>query len=197
MAFSKVTKPINIDENFWELNPWLKIHPPYSKLYKKLGNKLSSKYMIAIFLMCEPDEEANPFFRMDEDYRKNVINEEYVKIDWSDELVQECLDSYPFDCMDSVERAFKEEKEQLKLRARFIKETPITLDRTEVEIDPTSGKKYAVNIKGTATQLETMRKNTDSIYKQYEKIEDKFIKGKTSATVRGGRKLTKAEKKEL
>lgn len=197
MAFAKLNKPVSPEDDFWELNPWLKIHPPYNKLLKEYSEELSSKYMIAIFLICEPDEEANPFFRMDEDYRKKVVKEQYVDIDWDNPLIKECLDSYPFDCMDSVERAFKEEKEQLKLRARFIKETPITLDRTEVETDHQSGKKYAVNIKGTATQLEQMRKNTDSIYKQYEKIEDKFIKGKSSATARGGRKLTKAEKKEI
>jgi len=196
MAFAKLTKPVSPDDDFWELNPWLKIYPPYSKLYKNYDYTLSSKYMIAIFLMCEPDEEANSFFRMDEDHKKEVIKQEYVDIDWEDSLVKECVESYPFDCMDSVERAYKEEKEQLKARARFIKETPITLDRTEVETDD-RGKKYAINIKGTATQLEQMRKNTDNIYKQYEKIEDKFIKGKTSATARGGRKLTKAEKKEL
>ena len=112
-------------------------------------------------------------------------------------MVKECLESYPFDCMDSIERAFKEEKEQLKQRARFLKDTAITLDRTEVETDASTGKKYAINIKGTASQLEQMRKNTDSIYKQYEKIEDKFIKGKSSATARGGRRLTKSEKREL
>jgi len=196
MAFAKLNKPINPDDDFWELNPWLKIHPPYNKLYKEYSQELSSKYMIAIFLMCEPDEEANPFFRMDEEYRRNVIKEQYVDIDWDDELVKECLESYPFDCMDTVERAFKEEKEQLKLRARFIKDTPITLDHTIVDQDD-KGKKYAVNVKGTATQLETIRKNTEAIYKQYEKIEDKFIKGKTSATARGGRRLTKSEKKEL
>lgn len=197
MAFAKINKPVNPDDNFWELNPWLKIHPPYSKLLAEYGNELSSKYMLAIFLMCDPDEEMNPFFRMDEEYRKSVIENEYVEIDWNDTLIKECLESYPFDCMDSIERAFKEEKEQLKQRARFLKDTAITLDRTEVETDASTGKKYAINIKGTASQLEQMRKNTDSIYKQYEKIEDKFIKGKSSATARGGRRLTKSEKREL
>lgn len=194
MALAKVSTPISPDDNFWELNPFLKIIPPYSKLYKEYGEELSSKYMLAVFLMSDPDEDANPFFRMDENYRKTIIKEEYVDIDWDDSLIIECLESYPFDCMDSVQRAFKEEKEQLKIRARFIKDTPITLDRTEVELDG-NGKKYAINIKGTVAQLETLRKNTENVYKQYENVENKFIKGKQSATARGGRKLTNSEKK--
>lgn len=194
MALAKVSTPISPDDNFWELNPFLKIIPPYSTLYKEYGEEVSSKYMLAVFLMSDPDEDANPFFRMDENYRKTIIKEEYVDIDWDDPLIVECLESYPFDCMDSVQRAFKEEKEQLKIRARFIKDTPITLDRTEVDVD-TNGKKYAINIKGTVAQLETLRKNTENVYKQYENVENKFIKGKQSATARGGRKLTNSEKK--
>lgn len=196
MAFSKVSKPINADENFWELNPWLKIHPPYSRLLKKHGEELSSRYMIAIFLMCDPDEEANPFFRMDEEYRKKTIAANYIKIDWEDKLIAECLESYPFDCMDSVERSFKEEKEKLKERAKFMKSMSYKLDLPESTDDEFDKEVFAAQLK-VIDLMEKMAKNTDAIYKQYEKVEDKFIKGKTSAVVRGGRRLTRAEKREV
>lgn len=195
MAFSKLSKPPSPDENFWELNPWLKIYPPYSKLYKVYGDELSSKYMIAIFLMCDPDEEANPFFRMEEEYRKKIIKESYVDIPWDDDIVEECLDSYPFDCMDSLERSFKEEKEKLKERAKFIKSMSYTLDIPDnpEELDKDM---IATQIK-VIDMMEKMSKNTDAIYKQYERVEEKFIQGKTSAVVRGGRRLTRAEKREV
>lgn len=195
MSLAKVNKPINPDDDFWELNPWLKIHPPYSKLFKKLGAKESSKVMIAVFLMCDPDEEMNPFFRMDEMTKRQVIEEEYVKVDWDDSIVTECLDSYPFDCLTSVERIFREEKEKLKERAKFIKATQYKLDLpdTPEELD----KDLVTTQIRIIDLLEKMAKNTESIYAQYEKVEEKFIQGKSSAIAKGGRRLSRAEKREV
>jgi len=42
-----------------------------------------------------------------------------------------------------------------------------------------------------------MAKNTESIYAQYEKVEEKFIQGKTSAVGKAGRRLSRAEKREV
>lgn len=195
MSFAKVNKPINPDDDFWELNPWLKIHPPYSKLFKKLGAEESSKVMIAVFLMCDPDEEMNPFFRMDEMTKRQVIEEQYCKVDWDDPLVMECLDSYPFDCLTSVERIFQEEKEKLKERAKFIKATQYKLDLPdnpeELDKDLVTTQIRIIDL------LEKMAKNTESIYAQYEKVEEKFIQGKSSAIAKGGRRLSRAEKREV
>lgn len=195
MSFAKVNKPINPDDDFWELNPWLKIHPPYSKLLKKLGAKGSSKVMIAVFLMCDPDEEMNPFFRMEEEVKRQVIEEQYCKVGWDDPLVMECLDSYPFDCLTSVERIFREEKEKLKDRAKFIKATQYKLDLPD---DPKELDKDLVTTQIRIIDLlEKMAKNTESIYAQYEKVEEKFIHGKSSAVAKGGRRLSRAEKREV
>ena len=195
MSFAKVNKPVNPDDDFWELNPWLKIHPPYSKLYKELGAKESSKVMIAVFLMCDPDEEMNPFFRMDEMTKRQVIEEEYVKVDWDDPIITECLDSYPFDCLTSVERIFREEKEKLKERAKFIKATQYKLD---IPDNPEDLDKDLVTTQIRIIDLlEKMAKNTESVYAQYEKVEEKFIQGKSSAIAKGGRRLSRAEKREV
>jgi hypothetical protein len=197
MALAKLRKPVSPDIDFWESNPWLKIMPPYSELYEKYGHEKSSRLMIAVFLMSDPDEDINPFFRMADEQKKEAIQAVYVKdIDWSCPILNKAIDSWPFDCMDSIERAFKEEKETLKARAIFLRDTPISLDETQIEYDE-RGKKYAVNVKGTLSQLEAARKNTLSIYKQYDQVEKAFIANKTSAVARGGRKLTRAERGDL
>jgi hypothetical protein len=197
MAFAKVSTPISPEDDFWAKNPWLKIYPPYNNLLEEYGYDKSNKLMIAVFLMSDPDEDINPFFRMSEEQKKEVIKSTYVKdVDWSCPILKECLESWPFDCMDSIQRAFKEEKETLKARAVFLRDTPISLDETLIEIDD-KGRKYAVNVKGTLSQLESARKNTLNIYKQYEQVEEKFISNKTSAIVRGGRRMTRAEKGHL
>lgn len=195
MAFAKLNKPPTPDDDFIGNNPWFRIQPPYSTLIKKYGDEVANKYLIGIFLMCDPDEEANPFFRMDEEYRKKVISETFVAIDWEDELISKCLDSYPFDCMDSIERAFKEEKEKIIERSKFIKSTQYQLSLPE-EDDVIDKDLIATQIK-IITLIESMQKNTESIYKQYERVEEKFIQGKSTASVRGGRRMTRAEKREI
>lgn len=195
MSFAKVNKPLKPEDNFWELNPWLKIHPPYSELYKKHGAAESSKMMIAIFLMCDPDEEANPLSRMDEKMRKDVIASQYFDIGWDDTLVKKCLDKYPFDCMSSIERSFKEEKEKLVERARFIKEVQYRVDMPQPGED-FDKELFNAQLKAVAL-IESMQKNTEAMYKQYERIEEMFIQGKSTAVARGGRQLTRAEKREV
>lgn len=196
MSLARITKPIKPNENFWELNPWLRVYPPYSEVLKRFGEEAGSKIMIAIFLMCDPDEDSNPFFRMDEQYRKDTIAG-FVQIDWEDELIQECLNNYPFDCMDSVERLFKEEKEKLKERAKFIKSTQYKLSLPSEEEGEVFDKQlFDAQVKVIGL-MEAMAKNAESIYKQYERVEEQFIKGKSSAIARGGRRLTKAEKREV
>lgn len=197
MAYAKVNKPLTPDYDFIGNNPWFKITPPYSDLIRKFGDEIANKYLIAIFLMCDPDEDANPFFRMEEGYKKEVIKENYVDIDWSDDTITRCLDSYPFDCMDSIERAFKEEKEQIIARAKFIKSVQYKLSIPEQGVEEEFDKTvFDAQVKAISL-VESMQKNTEAVYKQYERVEEKFIKGKTSATARGGRRLTKAEKREI
>lgn len=197
MALAKMNKPISPEDDFWAMNPWLKILQPYNKLLEEYGYNMSNKLMIAVFLMSDPDEDINPFFRMEASQKKETIQAVFVPdINWPCPHLQAAINAWPFDCMDSIERAFKEEKETLIQRAVFLRDTEIALDHTLVEFDD-KGKKYAVNVKGTASQIEAMRKNTLNIYKQYEQVEEKFLASKTSAVARGGRKLTRSEKGHL
>lgn len=195
MSFAKINKPVNIEDNFWTKNPWLKIHPPYSTLYKLKGEELSSQIMVAVFLMCDPDEEVNPFYRMDEEYRKKTIAANFIDVDWEEEIVQKCLESYPFDCMDTIQRSYKEEKEKIRERAKFIKKTQYKLDIPEAGEDVD---KELIKIQmDTIKLIEAMQKNSLTIYQQYDKIEQQFIQGKNSAVKQGGGKLTRAEKREV
>jgi len=183
------------DNDFWEDNPNLKKIKPYSTLYK--DNSDSSVIMKAIFFIEHPDPDVNPFSEMDEQYILNNLDDEFKDINWEDELVQECKERFPFDCLSAAERAYKEEKEKLIERAKFIKNTELTLDHTIIETDEKSGKRYGINVKGTASQIESMRKNTTKIYEQYQKIEDLFLKEKSQIRAKGGRTISRAEKGEI
>lgn len=194
MSFVKI--PLDFAEfdpsvNIWKLNPQLKSYKPYSLLYDQDDTEdksYSSLQMWVVFFMCHPDEHENLFFRMSEKERKKMFLDTFFKgYDWDDPVFQQCLESYPQDCMTAVQRAYAAELDQLRKRAKLIEETNLTLDRTLVE----DGK--AINIKGTATQINALQKDALKVYENYDKIRQKFIEEKEEMTAHGA-KLKQIEK---
>ena len=183
MNFTNVNKNHDpLKTNFWDLNPQLQYIIPYSKLKKELTD--SSHYMWAIFFMCDPDEEINKLYRYDLDKRKEHINNMFT-IDWDNETFKECIDSYPFDCMDSTKRALKEQIDSLKRRSKLFKQK-YTLDYSDE-----NGRR----IIGTAKQLDDMHVKTSKIYDQLEEVLAKFTKQKDDdMRVYGGRQESASEK---
>jgi hypothetical protein len=181
--------------NFWELNPQMKVYKPFSRLYNKDTSKdkdYSSRQMWTIFFMCHPDEDENIFYRMPDNEKRNMLSETFVPdIDWEDSDFLECLTAYPFECMSIVERTLAEEKSNLIKRNRLITNTEWTLDRTEYV-----GTKPII-IKGTASQLNTLMKDSITIYERYKQIEEMFNTEKEKGRAIGGKKVSKSEKGEL
>lgn len=184
MSFTNITKKTKPTEDFWELNPQIQYLSPFNKLKQEFTD--SSQHMWAIFFMSDPDEDINKFYRYDLTKRKNQIDNYYSKIKWEDPLFQECLEAYPFECMNAIQRSLKDEMDSLRQRAKLIKETPYTLDQSDEH-----GKK----IIGTATQLDRMRKDTPKIYEGLEEAQQKFFKQRDEEVrVRGGRKESYSER---
>ena len=204
MSFTNIRKDFDPNQNFWDINPQLTMYSPFSKLYKRDKSKdkfKSSKEMWMIMFLCDPDDMVNKFARIPYLERMEMLKEEYyADFDETDEIVAECLDKYPFECLSAVERAFKEEIESLVDRARFIKTAKYTFD--EVEKDMNGNPMYTklgnpIIKKGTATDLDRMRANTKKIYDQYEEVENAFIKERNEARVVGGRKESLSERGEI
>lgn len=191
MNFVKAPQPFRPTEDFWTWNPFVKVIKPFNEL-AKLPN--SSDYGWAMWIMCDPDETENTLYRQPEEMRKDSILRMFPNIDWDNELFQECLDIYPFECMNAIERALYEEKESIRERAKIIRDTPYTLDRTDIVPDMKGGDK-AIVIKGTASQLDAMRKASKKIYEDLEELLAKFTAQKNSTIkVKGGRDETPTEK---
>lgn len=191
MNFVKAPVPFNTKANFWELNPFIRAITPFNKLYE-LEN--SSDYMWACWMMCDPDESENVLYRQPPELRKETISRMYPHIDWELDLFLECLEVYPFECMNSIERALYEEKESLRERAKLIRDTPYTLDETRFVING-KGQEVPVTVKGTASQLDMMRSKSKKIYEDLEELLAKFTAQKgVSTKVKGGRDETPTEK---
>lgn len=197
--FVDIDKNFDPKVNFWKKNPQIAFLDPFNKLYKSDdGGSHSSSLMWACFFFCDPDEEINRLFRIDEENRIIAIENYYPDLDWDDPLFQEVLEAYPFECLTSIERALKEEKDSLRARAKLLRETPYTIDepmRNDMgEIIPDKSGRPII-IKGTATQLDNMRGKTQKIYEALETTLDKFLRSKEeSARVYGGREETLSEK---
>lgn len=158
---------------------------PFNKLEDEFPED-SSQHMWAIFFMCDPDEEINKFYRFSLAKRRENINNYYPNIQWKNPVFKECMEEYPYLCLNTIQRALKDELDSLRDRAKLIKNTPMTLDYTDE-----NGKK----IIGTAKQLDDMRIKTSKIYDQLEEAMNKFNKQKEDELrVRGGRRETSAEK---
>jgi hypothetical protein len=172
------------DYNFWKDNMQLSKMKPFSNLYDRDKSKkknISSKEMVLIFFMSEPDPYKNKFYRIPEKARLEMLKETYYPdFDENDKDIKKCIEEYPFLCLTAVKRALKEEIDSMRKRAKFI-------NNFEYE-----GKSIQ-EIKN----FDMIRKATPQILEAYEKIEDKFLKEKTASRVRGGRKESLSEQKIL
>jgi len=191
--------PINPNINYWEANPQVQYIKPFNKVYDlDEGGEISSKYMYVVTFMCDPDDQENKYFRMSEKVRRKNLANYFSDVDWDLRVFRDALSAYPFECMDTVQRALKDELESVKTRTKLISETPYTLDGymlddlKEMVLDK-SGK--PIPIKGTWKNLDDMRKSTAKIYDDLDKTMDKYTSKKADEVrVRGGRKQTPHEK---
>ena len=66
--------------NFWNDNMQLSIMKPFSNLYHRDDSEnktVSSKEMVVIFFMCDPDAEKNKFYRMPTAKRLDMLKDTY------------------------------------------------------------------------------------------------------------------------
>ena len=172
------------DYNFWNDNMQLTVMKPFSELYNRddSDNKnISSKEMAFIFFMCEPDPDKNKFYRIPEQERLAMLKETfYTDFNEDDAIIQDCIKEYPFINLTAVKRALKEEIDSMRKRAKFI-----------------SNFEYEDKSISEIKNFDMIRKATPQILEAYEKIEEKFLKEKTSSRIRGGRRKSKAEQKLL
>lgn len=185
----------NINHNFWELNPQLIYMQPFRKLYERDKTKdksLSSKEMWCIWLHEDPNYE-NKIYRQDSDVKLESIKYYYPDFDTKDEVIAECIKQYDTKLVTAAARAFKLEEQTLIQRAELCNTTPYRFDEV-VGYDKTG---RAQIIPGTVKDLEMMKKNTLSIYKQYEEVKRMFEEEQGDLRVHGGRKETLREKGQL
>lgn len=167
---------ISIEDNFWELNPHVKYLTKFKDLYEndKSKNKAkSSKQMWAIVLFTDV---KSPFRRIEETQRKeevlNYINKEFP---WED--IEPYFKPYEEVCLSEKQQLFKSWGDKLRTREQFIRATD-----------------YKAT---TFKMLDEMMSQTEKMWKMYSNVEHEMIEEEQQARIKGGRKKSKSERKEI
>lgn len=191
-----LTNDLNIITNFWELNPALAIISPFNVLYNQDKSKDrvdSSKTMWCIFFNNEPDETINIYFRIPSEEREAMLKEVFHK-DLNFEELRSYEEAFRKICLTSIQKDLLLEKEALHERAIFLRDTKYSLD--EYETVTVGNRVQRITLPGTAKQLDAMKKATESIMKNFERIEEKYFESKRNDNrVFGGRVQSASEKK--
>jgi len=179
-GFVNITKSMNGDDNFWELNPHVIYVAPFADLYTrdKTKDKIeSSKHMWCVVWMVDPDEEVNKYYRLPKDQLIDTCKSYNKLFDPTDPDIEDCLNSYPYLCMSADELAYKQQKDQLIEISQFLSTQEITMD--------------------SVTELIKLKALLPKIYQDFEKIEKSFIKTKTATRVFGQRSLNARERGDI
>lgn len=164
--------------NFWELNPHIIHVKPFADLYAKDKSKnkeQSSKDMWCILWLTDPDEEVNKYYRIkDEDEKLAICADFNPSFDKDHPIIQECLEKYPFLCLNADELAYKLQKDQLIEISHFLASQVIDIDNISKIIE--------------------LKAKMPKIYQDFEKIDKMFQKNKSEQRIFGGRKQTAREK---
>ena len=172
-----VSKIFDIDNNFWELNPHMKVLSPFCDLFKKDKSKgavNSSKEMWCIFLCQDPHPSKNPLYNLSLEDRKEQIKDNFYAIDWDSKLVLECIKAWEEKCLTDTERNFKGWRDKLVERDKFLASQPYDLENGDA--------------------LDKMLSNTKKLWDAYKSARDEMLQEENRLVGKGQRKMTVSEK---
>lgn len=176
---SNFLQAVNVDEDFWVLNPEIKYIAPFSKLYNHIIKEYrdySSKIMWAIYMFVDP---SSKFSRMGEEEKRQEITENYlldcpIKNFFEDDFIKELIIGYEDKVLTKLQRSYINLMKKLEERDRFIKNTPYN--------------------EKNAKALDSMFANSSSIYQQMLSIGNELEAEKKAGTIKGGRKESLSER---
>jgi len=171
-----ITNSFEVDVNFWQVNPQLKLVGPFKDLYnsdKSQGKGTSSRKMWAIALYSD---RKSKYFNLSEEEKEELIFDDYYgDRKWPIEN-RELFDSLCFFYNKLTEtsamRTLREIEQKLEERSRFLKNTEYTLGE--------KGDKGW--LWDTADTLDKMLANSQKLYDMYDKtrkiVEQEMEQGK-------------------
>lgn len=183
---SKILDSFDIGVNFWEVNKEFKAIGPTKLLWKNdksRGKENSSKVMWAIVQVYDLDSK---FAGIEEPERKILIAKDYYDDPslFERDSVKE-LSTFFLECTDTAARkALREWNDKMIERAIFMKQTSYTIGEPDER----------GNLKGgTAIILDTMMKNTKTLYDNLALINEQLAKEDAAGIGKGGKTASLAD----
>lgn len=188
----------NTSENFWILNPQFQNIQPFKKLHhsdKSRDKGKSSKIMWFIAQIADTSG-SNTFRNLNFEERVALLALDFMEdnnyFDNNKELLDPLVKMYKNLHMTPALKALEEWNEKITQRAKFIKDTPYSVDIFELGIE---GK--PIKVPGTAKILDDMMKATKSIYDHYHLILKSLTEEDEEHQVKGGQKLSLSDLGEI
>lgn len=162
-----VLNNFNIHEDFFDSNPQLQI--PFSHI--QASHPEPSDFMWSIALFADPDSK---FSNTSQEFRQQLISEDYYDPDWKDPATQEAISLYEKLVLTKAEKFLVDWEKKLEERANFIASLPYNEQTYEL--------------------LDSMMAKTERMWKQYmnclkdvedEKQQHTFGGAQESATEQG------------
>ncbi len=167
-----------IDDNFWQLNPELKIPPSFKRLYdsdKNKDKKNSSALCWAVYLLIDTESK---FASLPEDDKKELIANDYLKepkFDWKQ--LDEAINTYQELVLTPAKRALIGWNNKMMERDKFLRET-----------------KYEIE---TCDSLDKMLSNTKKLYDDYQRVIKDLEEEKTKQQNKGNRRASLSDTGEI
>lgn len=196
--FVKINHPVDIRENFWNLNYQLRFISPFKQLYDRdmsPDKDISSKEMICIYSYCDPNYD-NKIYRLAEEEKRSAIKSYYSDFDFIDEVINQCILEYPEMCLSDAAKEFMKSLNQIRkfkdLIDEMITTKGLTLD--EKVISPRGREE---KVEGTAKQLLGLKKAMHLLWKDFFPLKSAFEEEMKNAKLFGGGRETAMERGTL
>lgn len=192
-------KSFNTDENFWVINPQFKNVQPFKKLHNsdKSRNKATSSKVMWFTAQVADTGKDNLFRNVQYDERIALLATDFMGdsdyYDKNQEEQDKLIKMYVKLHTTPAGQALVEWNEKMVERSDFIKNTAYSLDT--YEMDPVKG--TPIKIGGTAKDLDTMMKNSKSIYDMYHQILKSLAEEDEETSVKGGQTLSLSDTGEI
>jgi len=192
----RIEIPISLERSFWESNPQFKYVDPFKKIKALLGKEESSNFMYSLWMFMDISKE-NQFRKMPLEKKIQSIRNFYPDFDPESDLFEEAMDSYSLMCMDVGERSFKQDQDTLTSRTRQMRAMQKKINDM-LSYDGDDDLVGSAGFDKLTRLLETMRKNTTTVYKNYAEAEALFVKEESKREqLFGGGRLTVKDRGQL
>lgn len=182
------------DQNFWESNPQLlldKTFKEFRKADKSRGKQDSSNVMWWV-AFCYDLDPANKYRGLPLEDKHSILGEELLKdaqyYEKHASKLDPLIERY-MQLMDSpAKRALREWEQKMTERAAFIRDTKYTMGEINDK---------GAWVGGTATVLDTMMKNTKSLYDAYQEVLKQLAEEDSDEMVKGGATASLSDEGEI